>query len=108
MDGWRGENECGGMWKVLDCSCCTSCRFIPLSPCQVTAAKVGVVTGCHLAELCRMEYSRTASLALWIMAELAIIGADIQEVIGSAIAIQILSGGVIPLWLGVVITAFDR
>jgi natural resistance-associated macrophage protein 2 len=41
------------------------------------------------------------------MAELALIGADIQEVIGSAIAIKILSGGTIPLWVGVLITASD-
>lgn len=41
------------------------------------------------------------------MAELALIGADIQEVIGSAIAIKILSNGVVPLWAGVVITACD-
>ncbi|KAK9998973.1 hypothetical protein SO802_018576 [Lithocarpus litseifolius] len=41
------------------------------------------------------------------MAELALIGADIQEVIGSAIAIKILSNGVLPLWSGVIITALD-
>ncbi|GFZ10187.1 NRAMP metal ion transporter 2 [Actinidia rufa] len=48
-----------------------------------------------------------AGLLLWFMAELALIGADIQEVIGSAIAIKILSRGVLPLWAGVVITASD-
>jgi natural resistance-associated macrophage protein len=41
------------------------------------------------------------------MAELALIGADIQEVIGSAIAIKILSNGFVPLWAGVTITACD-
>ncbi|EFA85430.1 solute carrier family 11 member 1 [Heterostelium album PN500] len=41
------------------------------------------------------------------MTELAIIGSDIQEVIGTAIAINILSNGVIPLWAGVLITAVD-
>jgi len=66
-----------------------------------------VSTGRHLAELCREEYPRWAGFVLWLMAELALIGADIQEVIGSAIAIRILSGGVIPLWAGVVITALD-
>jgi natural resistance-associated macrophage protein len=44
---------------------------------------------------------------LWFMAEVALIGADIQEVIGSAIAIQILSNGFLPLWAGVLITASD-
>ncbi|MCD7462441.1 Natural resistance-associated macrophage protein 2 [Datura stramonium] len=63
--------------------------------------------GRHLAELCREEYPRWAGLLLWFMAELALIGADIQEVIGSAIAIKILSRGVLPLWAGVLITASD-
>ncbi|THU49365.1 hypothetical protein C4D60_Mb06t08810 [Musa balbisiana] len=74
---------------------------------QILSARLGVATGRHLAELCRDEYPRWATVALWLMAELALIGADIQEVVGSAIAIKILSGGVIPLWAGVVITALD-
>lgn len=74
---------------------------------QMLSARVGVATGRHLAELCREEYPNWARYALWFMAELALIGADIQEVIGSAIAIQILSHGVLPLWVGVVITASD-
>lgn len=74
---------------------------------QLLSARVGVATGRHLAELCREEYPYWASLLLWFMAELALIGADIQEVIGSAIAIQILSHGVLPLWVGVIITASD-
>lgn len=74
---------------------------------QLLSARVGVATGKHLAELCRDEYPKWAGLLLWVMAEVALIGADIQEVIGSAIAIQILSNGVLPLWVGVVITASD-
>nr|GMC48170.1 metal transporter Nramp2-like [Ipomoea batatas]GMC50492.1 metal transporter Nramp2-like [Ipomoea batatas] len=74
---------------------------------QLLSARVGVATGRHLAELCREEYPYWAGLLLWFMAELALIGADIQEVIGSAIAIKILSRGVIPLWAGVLITASD-
>ncbi|KAK6923106.1 NRAMP family [Dillenia turbinata] len=74
---------------------------------QLLAARVGVATGKHLAELCREEYPTWARMVLWIMAELALIGADIQEVIGSAIAIKILSNGVLPLWAGVIITALD-
>lgn len=74
---------------------------------QLLSARVGVATGRNLAELCREEYPHWASLLLWFMAELALIGADIQEVIGSAIAIQILSRGVLPIWAGVVITASD-
>ncbi|XP_073279695.1 metal transporter Nramp2-like isoform X2 [Primulina huaijiensis] len=74
---------------------------------QLLSVRIGVATGRHLAELCREEYPYWAVVLLWFMAELALIGADIQEVIGSAIAIQILSRGVLPLWAGVLITASD-
>lgn len=74
---------------------------------QLLSARVGVATGKHLSELCREEYSKRVGFLLWVMAEVALIGADIQEVIGSAIAIQILSNGVVPIWVGVVITASD-
>ncbi|KAI0523480.1 hypothetical protein KFK09_005875 [Dendrobium nobile] len=74
---------------------------------QLLSAKLGVATGRHLAELCREEYPQWAGIVLWVMAELALIASDIQEVVGSAIAIRILSGGVIPLWVGVLITALD-
>ncbi|KAK4488383.1 hypothetical protein RD792_004144 [Penstemon davidsonii] len=74
---------------------------------QLLSARVGVATGRHLAELCREEYPKWAGILLWVMAEVALIGADIQEVIGSAIAIQILSRGVLPIWAGVLITASD-
>ena len=74
---------------------------------QLLSARLGVATGRHLAELCRDEYPDWARIVLWFMAEVALIGADIQEVIGSAIAIQILSRGFLPLWAGVLITAAD-
>lgn len=74
---------------------------------QLLSARLGVATGKHIAELCREEYPPWATRALWAMTELALVGADIQEVIGSAIAIKILSGGTVPLWGGVVITALD-
>ncbi|XP_058221167.1 metal transporter Nramp3.2-like [Rhododendron vialii] len=74
---------------------------------QLLSARLGVATGRHLAELCREEYPYWAGILLWVMTEVALIGADIQEVIGSAIAIRILSHGVLPLWAGVLITACD-
>ncbi|KAL3160417.1 hypothetical protein ABBQ32_010741 [Trebouxia sp. C0010 RCD-2024] len=74
---------------------------------QLLAAKLGVATGQHLAEHCRAEYPRAPRLLMWIMIEIAIIGCDIQEVIGSAIAIFLLSKGAIPLYAGVIITAVD-
>ncbi|KAK1942466.1 Metal transporter nramp1 [Phytophthora citrophthora] len=72
---------------------------------QVLAARLGVVTGKNLAEVCTDAYPRWASLTLWIMAEIAIVGSDIQEVLGSSIAFQVLFG--FPLWLGCLITGFD-
>ncbi|KAI4388637.1 hypothetical protein MLD38_000949 [Melastoma candidum] len=74
---------------------------------QTLSARIGVATGKHLAELCREEYKGWVRIVLWVMAEVALIGADIQEVIGSAIAIQVLSRGTLPLWVGVIITASD-
>ncbi|EAL68988.1 solute carrier family 11 member 1 [Dictyostelium discoideum AX4] len=74
---------------------------------QMLASRLGVVTGKHLAEHCREQYPKTPRLLLWLMTELAIIGSDIQEVIGTAIALQILSNGHIPLWAGVLFTAAD-
>ncbi|KAJ6805453.1 putative metal transporter Nramp6 [Iris pallida] len=74
---------------------------------QLLSARLGVATGRHLAEVCREEYPAWARVALWAMAEVALVGADIQVVIGSAIAIKILSRGALPLWAGVVVTAVD-
>eukprot|EP01137_Pigoraptor_chileana_P031561 Opistho-2@19556 len=74
---------------------------------QSLAARLGVVTGKHLAEVCRESLPKGPRIALWLMTELAIIGSDIQEVIGSAIAINILSNNHVPIWAGVLITAFD-
>ncbi|KAK7797666.1 hypothetical protein U0070_001866 [Myodes glareolus] len=74
---------------------------------QRLAARLGVVTGLHLAEVCHRQYPKVPRVILWLMVELAIIGSDMQEVIGSAIAINLLSAGRIPLWGGVLITIAD-
>jgi hypothetical protein len=50
-------------------------------------------SGMNLADVCRLEYNKAPRIVLWIMMEIAIIGSDIQEVIGSAIAINLLSNG---------------
>lgn len=72
---------------------------------QVLAARLGVVTGYNLAELCRLEFTGCRRWVLWLMTELAIVGSDIQEVVGSAIAFQLLFGW--PLWIGCLVTAGD-
>ncbi|XP_061583448.1 natural resistance-associated macrophage protein 2 isoform X2 [Cololabis saira] len=74
---------------------------------QRLAARLGVVTGMHLAEVCNRQYPTVPRIILWLMVELAIIGSDMQEVIGCAIAFNLLSAGKIPLWAGVLITITD-
>lgn len=74
---------------------------------QRLAARLGVVTGMHLAEVCNRHYPTVPRIILWLMVELAIIGSDMQEVIGCAIALNLLSVGKIPLWAGVLITIID-
>jgi NRAMP (natural resistance-associated macrophage protein)-like metal ion transporter len=72
---------------------------------QCLAAKLGVVSGKGLAETCREQYPTRTRYTLWAMTEIAIIGADCQEVLGSSIAWNLLTG--IPLWAGVLVTALD-
>ena len=50
---------------------------------QVLAARLGTVTGLHLAEICYERYPKIPRLILWVMVEIAIIGSDMQEVIGT-------------------------
>ncbi|KAJ8773388.1 hypothetical protein K2173_028565 [Erythroxylum novogranatense] len=46
---------------------------------QAFAANLGVITGKHLAQLCKVEYPRCVNICLWVLAEIAVIGADIPE-----------------------------
>src|SRR5205807_2122712 len=72
---------------------------------QGLAAKLGIVTGRDLAQACRDHYSRPVSLFLWVICEIAIAACDLAEVIGSAIALNLLFG--VPLPWGISITALD-
>ena len=72
---------------------------------QSLALKLGIATERDLAQTCQEAYSRPVAVALWIFAELAIIACDLAEVIGSAIALQLLFH--IPLVLGVCLTGAD-
>ena len=67
---------------------------------QCLCSRLGIATGLNLAEHCGKEYPKLPRYLMWLCMEIAIIGADIQEVIGSAIAIALLSNNVIPLWAG--------
>ena len=72
---------------------------------QTLAARLGVASGRDLAQACRDRYSKPTAVALWILAEVAIAATDLAEVIGSAIALNLLFG--LPLTLGVVLTSLD-
>jgi manganese transport protein len=72
---------------------------------QTLCVRLGLATGKDLAQACRDYYKKPAVIALWILCEIAIIACDLAEVIGSAVALQLLFG--IPLVLGVLITGAD-
>ena len=72
---------------------------------QSLSLKLGIVTGRDLAQACRDHYSRPVSFMLWVLCEIAIAACDLAEVIGSAIALNLLFG--IPLIWGVCLTAAD-
>jgi manganese transport protein len=72
---------------------------------QSLSLKLGIVTGRDLAQACRDYYSRPLSICLWILCEIAIAACDLAEVIGSAIALNLLFG--LPLAWGVCLTGLD-
>lgn len=72
---------------------------------QYMAAKLGIVTQMDLAQATRKFTNKPMGICLWIITELAVMATDIAEVIGSAIALNLLFG--IPLVYGVVLTVFD-
>jgi manganese transport protein len=72
---------------------------------QSLSGRLGIVTGKDLAQACRDHYSKPVSFGLWILCELAIAACDLAEVIGAAIALNLLFG--IPMVYGVILTALD-
>jgi manganese transport protein len=72
---------------------------------QALSARLGIAAGLDLAQACRAYYSKPVSMVLWLLAEIAIIACDLAEVLGTAIALQLLFG--IPLVWGVIVTALD-
>jgi manganese transport protein len=71
---------------------------------QTLAARLGLA-GYDLAEACRSRFTRSTNIALWLLAELAIVATDIAEVLGAALALKLLFH--LPLAWGVVLTTFD-
>jgi manganese transport protein len=72
---------------------------------QGLASKLGIVTGRDLAQACRDHFSRPVSIVLWLLCEIAIAACDLAEVIGSAIALNLLFN--VPIAVGVLITGLD-
>ncbi len=72
---------------------------------QALAARLGIASGRDLAQACRDHYSWPTTIMLWLLCEVAIAACDLAEVIGSAIALNLLFG--LPLFWGVCITALD-
>ncbi len=101
---WATDIEGGARYGYLLLSVILISNFFAMLL-QHLAVKLGIVTGRDLAQACRDHYSRPVSLALWLLCEVAIAACDLAEVIGSAIAINLLFG--IPLTWGVVLTILD-
>ena len=72
---------------------------------QALCARIGIATGRDLAQLCRERFPRAVAVPLWLLAEVAICATDLAELIGTAIALELLFG--IPLLAGVILTALD-
>jgi len=72
---------------------------------QALALRLGIASGRDLAQACRDNYSKPTTIALWILCEIAIAACDLAEVLGAAIALNLLFG--LPLIWGVCLTAFD-
>jgi len=72
---------------------------------QTLCARLGIASGRDLAQACREQYSKPVAIVLWILCEIAIIACDLAEVVGSAVALNLLFG--VPLVWGVLITGFD-
>ncbi len=72
---------------------------------QALSARLGIASGRDLAQACRDSYSRRTTLVLWLLCEIAIAACDLAEVVGAAIALNLLFG--LPLVWGVCLTALD-
>ena len=72
---------------------------------QTLAARLGIAGRVDLAQACRTHYARPVALALWLLCEVAIIACDLAELLGSAIALNLLFG--LPLAWGALITGLD-
>ncbi|MGN6525356.1 MAG: Nramp family divalent metal transporter [Burkholderiaceae bacterium] len=101
---WATDIEAGSVfgYSLLFVVLLSSVAAIVL---QVLALRLGIVARMDLARACRERYGPAVRIALWLMAEVAIVACDVAEVLGSALALHLLFG--ISLVTGIVVTAFD-
>ncbi|MET3711873.1 manganese transport protein [Sphingomonas trueperi] len=101
---WGTDLQAGAMYQygLLWVVALASAMAIVL---QMLAAQLGIVTGKNLAEACHAWYPSWSRLPLWILCEIAIAACDLAEVLGSAVAINLLFG--VPLFWAVIMTAAD-
>lgn len=101
---WATDIQGGALYNYRLLSVVLISNFIAIFL-QALAAKLGIVTGRDLAQACNDAYKRPVAILLWISAEIGIVACDIAEVLGAAIALNLLFH--LPMTLGVVITALD-
>lgn len=101
---WATDIAAGSVYNYSLLSVVLIANFIAIFL-QALSAKLGIVAERDLAQACRDAYSRPVSIGLWLSAELGIVACDVAEVLGSAIALNLLFH--LPLVWGVALTALD-
>jgi manganese transport protein len=101
---WATDIEAGARFGYDLLFVIAACSFSAMLL-QWLSMRLGLVTGHDLGRMAREHYRPVTCRFLWVLAELAIVATDIAEVLGSALAFNLLFGT--PLWLGVLLTAFD-
>lgn len=101
---WATDIEGGSRFRYQLLWVILASNFIALLL-QTLSARLGLVTGRDLPQMCRESFRKPVAITLWLLAEIAIGACDLAEVLGSAIALNLLFH--IPLLIGVLLTAFD-
>ncbi len=101
---WATDLQGGAQfgYTLLSVILLSNCMAIIL---QSLSARLGIATGRDLAQACRDHFPPVVNIVLWLACELAIIACDLAEVIGTAVALQLLFG--IPLLVGALISVLD-
>ncbi len=101
---WATDIEGGSRFRYQLLWVILASNFIALML-QTLSARLGLVTGRDLPQMCRESFKKPVAVMLWLLAEVAIAACDLAEVLGSAIALNLLFH--VPLLIGVLLTALD-